>query len=111
MALEPRQERVFFYEKATGDEALELLPKMLKALAWNTKDVACLKSQESFELGQWKQAKKILFFGCNQARPFGEFIYWQGHQVMGTHSLESLVETPDLKKETWAHLKLFKNGG
>ena len=109
VALEIPMDKVFVVSSGASDACYEMVGKMITALKYRPEEVALL--EESGELLENLEAmdssKKILFFGKDLPGSFGHVLNWAGHQVVQTHSVPSLLETADLKKETWAHLKMF----
>ena len=86
-----------------------MLSKMVLAIKLSPEEVTLAEwdGEEMNELKMVGEPKKILFFGSHFPGSFGQVRNWYGHQVIQTHSLSQLVSSPDLKKETWFHLKKF----
>lgn len=104
---EIRSQKVFVYEGELSDEASVMLSKMVGALQYQPDQVTLLSSDAIDNLQDVSKSLQIVFFGKNCPGRFGEALHWAGHQVVQTHDLQSLLNQPELKKETWAHLKLF----
>ncbi len=103
------QKRIFVVSDELPDEAFTMLGRMIAALKYGPEEVTVLsdgpddvETLEALDESRW-----ILFFGEEFPGRFGETLHWAGHQVIQTHGLQSLLRNPDLKKQTWQHLKNF----
>lgn len=101
--------KVFVVEAGLDNEASEMLQKMIAALKYKQEEVTVLESQAQLEenLQNLSESKKILFFGNDFPGHFGEFQNWSGHRILQTHSVADLLRRPELKKQTWQHLKSY----
>ena len=100
--------RAFVFNPSQSDSAYSMMSKMVTALKLDPDQIQLLEDRpELIENIECLNAKKIVFFGDQFPGAFGEALHWAGHQVVKTHSLEDLLTQPDLKKQTWEHLKMF----
>lgn len=102
-------QKIFVLSEGLNDQAYEMLAKMVAALHYSADEVSFIENSEGklAEIESLSGERKILFFGNQFPGRFGEAVHWAGHQVIQTHDLNSLQQNPALKKQTWAHLKLF----
>ncbi len=102
-------EKIFVVEAGASDAAYSMLAKMVAALQYQPSEVTFLQgTPENIEiLENHSFNKKLLFFGNQFPGRFGEAMHWSSHQSIQTHALESLLQNPGLKKETWEHLKNY----
>ena len=86
-----------------------MLSKMILALKYEPSEVTLVENVENRlkDLESLSSSKRVLFFGEDFPGRFGEALHWAGHQVIRTHDLTDLLNRPELKKQTLAHLKLF----
>lgn len=88
-----------------------MLQKMIKALHWKEgKDIVIVADSEKLwsEVPLWSEARALLIFDRHEGPGgWGQLKNWEGHQLMRTHSLKSMQEKPELKRETWKHLQEF----
>lgn len=101
---------VFLVEEFLPDEAYSMLSKMIVAIQLKNEEVTILNQGESSLqiLEHQRQAKKIICFGDSFPGTFGECVHWMGHEIVKTHSLKALLDQASLKKETWVHLKKYR---
>ncbi|MEM7647303.1 MAG: hypothetical protein AAF203_10365 [Pseudomonadota bacterium] len=106
---EPSNARVFVYSPGLNEDHLTMVSKMIFALKWKPEQVELLElSLDQMDgLAQWREEKKIIFFGPSFPGSVGEWMNWQGHQIIKTHDLKTLAEQPPLKRDTWEHLKKY----
>ncbi len=105
----PDQSLLFVIEPTQDPELLEMAQKMRSAIKLTERLLAITEVHPN-DLANFKNdvfLKKMIFFGSDYPGLLGEIIHWQGHQVMKTYSLMELQNHPELKKETWSHLKQF----
>ena len=104
-----RTQKVFVYQGDLSDAAATMLSKMVAALNFPHDSVTIMAtdSEPFASLQDQPPGLKLVMFGTELPGRFGEAIHWAGHQVVQTHSLEKLLAKPDLKRETWHHLKMF----
>lgn len=102
-------EKVFVYQGELSDLSSTMLNKMVTALKYASQSVCILAGSEAVlaELQTFSSPLRIVFFGETFPGRFGEALNWAGHQIVKTHDLTLLVEQPNLKGQTWNHLKLF----
>ncbi len=100
---------IFLVEELLPDEAYSMVSKMILAINLKPEEVTILNQGDVSVhwLSQLSSAKKIISFGDEFPGEFGEWVRWMGHEVIKTHSLKTLVDQPQHKKETWMHLKKF----
>ena len=101
--------RIFVIENDLPDDAYQMLGKMVAALKYDPAAVLFLENLPgNMEALKGEVSDRILlFFGQDFPGQMGEAMNWSGHQIVKTHSVQSLLDNANLKKETWAHLKLF----
>lgn len=107
---EVKTQKVFVIGHDLPDEAYEMLSKMILALKYDPAHVTVLSANavEAESLQDISEPKNILFFGKEDfPGSFGEALNWSGHKIFKTHSLNDLLQSPGLKKETWGHLKAY----
>jgi DNA polymerase III psi subunit len=104
--VEPGQKFVFVTGLLNGDEEA-LLAKIVAAVKLTDKQLICLQGDSELvqAIGHWSRAHQILFFGDSFPGNFGMSKSWNGQTICRTHSLASLLNQPDLKRQTWQHLK------
>jgi len=105
----PTTDYVFVFEMGSLESLKEMAEKMKLAIKLSDKKLTMIELDgEAFErIENSSVQQKILFFGPHFPGVLGEWIHWQGHEVIKTHSLIVLDKNPHLKRETWQHLKLF----
>jgi DNA polymerase III psi subunit len=101
---------VFLVEEFLPDEAYTMLSKMIAAIQLKNEDVMILNQGEASVqmLENQSQSKKVICFGEAFPGTLGESVHWMGHEIVKTHSLKTLLEKPAFKKETWVHLKKYR---
>lgn len=99
----------FVVQPGLDDEGYSMLSKMILAIKKEADEVSIVEAGEAEidELQMVGEPKKIIFFGHSGPATFGQLRNWYGHQVMGTHCVTRLQQSPGLKKETWNHLKRY----
>lgn len=104
-----KTEYAFIVEPGLGSEAFEMLSKMILAIKLEPDQVTLqeLTVHEIDQLQMVGEPKKVLFFGNGFPGTFGQVRNWYGHQVVQSHKISALMENPELKKETWNHLKKY----
>ncbi len=105
----PKTDFIFVLETGSLDQFKEMVEKMKLALKLTDKKLTMIElDQDDLDgvLNPHPQ-QKIIFFGPHYPGVMGEWIHWQGLQIIKTHSLDELDKNPNLKRETWQHLKLF----
>ena len=105
----PENFRIFVFPPDIPEELHRMMEKMVFALGCKPDEVSFLSlSEEGLdELENYQGSRNILFFGDQYPGLFGEFIHWSGHKVMKTHGLDLLKSQPELKMQTWEHLKKY----
>ena len=106
---EPDNHKIFVIENSLPDELFEMISKMVQAIKYQPEEVSLLaiNANQAESIKDWKNSKKILFFGKTYPGSFGQFINWYGHKALQTYSLLDLKTQPELKKQTWEHLKNY----
>lgn len=106
--LEPKNHKVFIFIKGSDQAQLTMMGKMIHALKFAPDEVSLIElAAADVSSLQWRGSKKILFFGRDYPGLFGDWMHWQGHEVLQTYSLTDLSHNPGYKKETWAHLQKY----
>ena len=105
----PAAPYVFVFQETMTPEKEEMLSKMVSALKWSEQNVHVLNIsfEQLDDLTAWSKPKGILFFGLDFPGDIGVIKNWFGHRMGQTHSLQSLLDRTELKKQTWQHLKDF----
>ena len=87
----------------------EMLGKMILAIDLSSEEVSRveLDRDQVDQMQMVGEPKKLFFFGRNFPGSFGQLKNWYGHRVMQSHKISELLAQPDLKKETWGHLKKY----
>jgi hypothetical protein len=107
---EPQQAIIFLTTPLEDPSLQVMMEKMVSAIKLSAHQVAFeYKEVAQFEeVSQWSSAKKIMVFGKEFfPQSLGSKFMMGVHQVLVTHSLSDLKHQPELKKETWEHLKSF----
>ncbi len=101
--------RVFVFPPDISEELHGMMKKMVFGLGYKSDEVSLLGlSVEGLDgLENCQKSGRVLFFGDQYPGLFGEFVHWSGHKIIKTHGLDLLKSQPELKKETWEHLKKY----
>ena len=101
--------KIFIFPPEVSGDLYPMMEKMVSALGYRSGEVSFLElSEEKLDkLKEEGSSKRILFFGDGYPGAFGQLVEWSGHSIMKTHGLDVLRDQPELKKETWEHLKKY----
>lgn len=105
----PGQPSLFIAELGLTQEGQQMMQRMLAALHLTESQVMVISLDEGHlhQVKSWGVKKRVLFFGDMWPGVYGEWSNWSGHQIFKTHGIHSLLQNPELKRETWMHLKIF----
>lgn len=107
--IEPLAPVVFVTKPLSQDSLMLMMEKMVLAIKLSAGDVSFEFSEDLSlsAVSQWESPKKVMVFGSDFQSSFGKVESLGACKVIVTHSLDDLNANPNLKKETWEHLKKF----
>lgn len=106
----PTQRSLFVVASPLKQEQRAMLTKMIQALKWTEgQEVAVINESDHLwsEVPCWNESRCLLVFSEKGPGGWGQLKHWEGHKLMQTHSLDTLLKQPELKRETWKHLQEF----